>query len=140
MAFFLIRINQRQLVNRQHTPLSHDCKTGCTCFHLSPWQESDQGPIVALAEALTAGRRHVPERKHLAAIAVGAEITGEKVVVPHVSRHIRSATYTTRHAFVDEKDRPRICVVHLSEFIADILQNALSIISGPTPVMMVGNA
>ena len=82
------------------------CKTGRTCLRLSPWQESDQGPKAALAEALTAGHRHAPERKHLVAIAVGAEITGGMVVVPHVSRRVRSADYMTPHAFVDETDRP----------------------------------
>ena len=119
------------------------CKTGRTCLRLLPWQESDQGPKAALAEALTAGHRHAPERKQLVAIAVGAEITGGTVVVPHVSRRVRSANYMTPHAFVDETDRPRTCVVRLSGFIAEdmhVLQNALSIFPGPTPVTIVGSA
>jgi len=118
------------------------CKTGRTCFRLLPWQESDQGPKAALAEAWTAGRRHALERKHLVAIAAGAEITGETVVVHPVSRRVRGADYMTPHAFVDETDRPRTCVVRLSGFTAadmHVLQNTLSMIPGPTPVTIVGS-
>ena len=79
---------------------------------------------------------------HLVAIAVGAEITGETVVVPPVSRRVRGADYMTPHVFV-ETDRPRTYVVHLSGFTAEdmpVLQNALSIFPGPTPVTIVGSA
>ena len=119
------------------------CKTGRACLTLLSWQESDQGPKAALTEALMTGRRHALERKCLVAIAVGAEITGETVVVPHVSRRVRGAEYMTPHAFVDETDRPRSCVVRLSGFTAEdmhVLQNALSIFTGPTPVTIVGSA